>query len=84
MLKYHIIQGEFSGSQLASLRHLPTLNGEAVEITEDAPGVARIVQASGDARIQVQDVRATNGITHVIDKVILPPSLQVNIAFYTT
>ena len=81
VLKFHVIRGQFPVTAMAQLKQLPTLQGEVVEVEQDAPRVIRIVQAGEDARITVPDVVASNGIIHVLDKILVPPSLQVMIAW---
>jgi len=46
-----------------------TLNGARVKVRANSKGV-RI----NDARVRKTDIRASNGVIHVIDSVLLPPA----------
>lgn len=62
ILKYHVVSGEIT---LGSTR-IKSLQGGPLDIT---PGGDIRVE---EARVLLADVRATNGIVHVIDRVLLP------------
>ena len=66
ILLYHVL-GEpvFSGDLVEGF--VPTLNGAAVEINLD-DGVM-----VNDAQVTKADIRALNGVIHIIDKVLIPP-----------
>jgi uncharacterized surface protein with fasciclin (FAS1) repeats len=67
VLTYHVVAGEVTSTQARQLTSAPTVNGAALAITQvDGQlfvGGARVVQA---------DIRASNGIIHVIDGVLIP------------
>jgi transforming growth factor-beta-induced protein len=67
ILLYHVIQGKVFSSQLTP-GFVPTLNGAAVEVKLDE-GVM-----FNDANVVFANIRALNGVIHVIDKVLLPPT----------
>ena len=75
VLKYHVVDGRRPSPVVlpkSGERWLPTLQGENFWVTSggmirDGLGLR--------ATIVAPDVRATNGVIHVIDKVILPPSV---------
>jgi transforming growth factor-beta-induced protein len=67
ILLYHVIQGKVFSSQLKP-GFVPTLNGAAVEVKLDG-GVM-----FNDANVVFANIRALNGVIHVIDKVLLPPT----------
>jgi transforming growth factor-beta-induced protein len=67
ILLYHVIQGKVFSSQLKS-GFVPTLNGAAVEVKLDG-GVM-----FNDANVVFANIRALNGVIHVIDKVLIPPT----------
>jgi transforming growth factor-beta-induced protein len=69
VLKYHVVAGAAIGSTaLKDEQVLVTLNGSPVLV--DTTGGAKVA----DAAVTTADVRASNGVIHVIDKIILPPS----------
>ncbi|MER2996641.1 fasciclin domain-containing protein [Pontibacter populi] len=70
ILLYHAVQGELYASDL-SAGFVPTLNGAAVEVTLNGG-----VQVNG-ADVILADKRALNGVIHVIDEVLMPPTLNL-------
>ncbi len=71
ILTYHVIDGEVPASTVVTLdgQSAETLNGASVDITVDGETVM-----INDATVIAVDVAADNGIIHVIDTVLLPPS----------
>jgi transforming growth factor-beta-induced protein len=72
VLKYHVVAGAVPSSALRASQSVATLQGEAVKITKTAAGV----MVNGKAKVVAADVMASNGVVHVIDAVLLPPSLM--------
>lgn len=68
ILKYHVVAANAHSSGL-STGPVETLNGAPVDVTVADTGVM-----VGDANVIKSDVIASNGIIHVIDAVILPPT----------
>jgi transforming growth factor-beta-induced protein len=71
VLKYHVLSGAVESSALAPSQSVPTLQGEAVKITKTQAGV----MVNGNAKVLLADVKAFNGIIHVVDTVLVPPSI---------
>ncbi|MEM9884556.1 MAG: fasciclin domain-containing protein [Bacteroidota bacterium] len=71
ILTYHVVSGKVMSTDLQDGQTAPTVQGD--EITVDLSDGAMI---SG-AKVVAADVEATNGVVHIIDKVILPPSLEL-------
>ena len=71
VLTYHVIDGEVPSSQVVTLdgQSVATLNGAEVDISVDGDTVM-----INDATVIAADVAASNGVIHVIDTVLLPPS----------
>lgn len=69
ILLYHVLPAEVKAAAVADGLTAKTLQGAEVKFTI-ADGKARI----NDATIVATDVIASNGVIHVIDKVILPPA----------
>jgi transforming growth factor-beta-induced protein len=67
VLSYHVVPGVVTASEASNLRAANMLNGQRNSIGFDA-GVLTI----GNARVISKDIRASNGIVHVIDSVLVP------------
>jgi uncharacterized surface protein with fasciclin (FAS1) repeats len=68
VLLYHVVEGEVTSDEVADGASAATLAGPKVEFTvDDAVKV-------NEATVISPDVMASNGVIHVIDAVLLPPS----------
>lgn len=67
ILTYHVVPGRVSAAQVTQLQSAKTVQGGALAIA--ATGGAVTVN---DAHVVQADVAASNGVIHVIDKVLLP------------
>ncbi len=67
ILTYHVVPGTMKAADLAKLTSAKTVNGKSVMIA--AKGGAVMI---GDARVTQADIETSNGVIHVIDKVLLP------------
>merc|ERR1712232_839253 len=77
ILLYHVASGKVMSSNLSDGMDVSTLQGEAAMVTI---GDSVKVQS---ATVTTPDVDTTNGVIHIIDAVITPPSLDVG-AFLAT
>ena len=75
ILKYHVVAGELTAGAVLRAGKADTLQGNTV-LFQAAEGGARI----DEANILKTDIRASNGIIHVIDRVILPKDLVARLA----
>jgi uncharacterized surface protein with fasciclin (FAS1) repeats len=69
ILLYHVIPGEVLAADVTDGLVATTLQGEDVQFVVDGSKVT-----INDATITATDIRAANGVIHVIDRVILPPA----------
>ena len=68
ILKYHVVAKRIAAKDIPTKAlHVKTLNGKSVSAKAGASGV-RI----NTAKVISADVKASNGVIHVIDKVLLP------------
>jgi uncharacterized surface protein with fasciclin (FAS1) repeats len=80
ILTYHVLPTRLNASQLSSGSDTqPTLysfDGEAATVAIDASSGVRVGDAVlTQATVTTADQRATNGIVHVVDKVLVPPGV---------
>ena len=69
VLLYHVVQGKVMSSDVVKLRTAKTLQGQNINIR-----VRNNVVRINDAKVIKADIVCSNGVIHVIDKVILPPN----------
>jgi len=74
ILTYHVLAGAVNSSQVTDGMAATMLNGDDVTFSV-TDGTVMI----GDATVTTADVMASNGIIHVIDMVLMPPSDLVDI-----
>lgn len=75
ILTYHVIPGKVKAAEVVKASELKTVQGFPVQIRTDGGKVF-----VDNAQVVLTDVRASNGIIHVIDTVILPPDDIVDTA----
>lgn len=79
LLKYHVLQGKMNAADvLAKIKEannkldVTTLNGEVLSLSEKG-GKVMIKDAKGNmATVTSADMDASNGVVHVVDKVLMP------------
>jgi uncharacterized surface protein with fasciclin (FAS1) repeats len=71
VLTYHVVAGKVDANTAMGLTEAASLQGEKIAISLDG-GNVMINQAT----VVAADIAASNGIIHVIDTVILPPSIS--------
>jgi uncharacterized surface protein with fasciclin (FAS1) repeats len=67
ILLYHVLRGRVAAAAASKLTSAKTLDGERVRIRATASGVF-----VNTAKVVIPDVMATNGVIHVIDRVLIP------------
>lgn len=71
VLEYHFLAANLHMLELVSAKIIKTLEGENVKVS-DAGGVIKV----DNAKVLAADVGASDGIVHVIDTVLMPPSMS--------
>lgn len=69
ILLYHVVEGQLNSGDVAAQAFMTTLLGDDLGVTVDGSNV----RLDG-VLITAPDIEATNGIVHVIDSVLIPPS----------
>lgn len=70
VLTYHVVPGNVMAADVVKLDEAKTVEGSAIDIAV-ADGKVRLNDA---ATVTATDIKASNGVIHVIDSVILPPA----------
>jgi uncharacterized surface protein with fasciclin (FAS1) repeats len=68
VLTYHVVAGEYMASDIIEMESLTTVQGEEIAILVADGNVNNVT-------VIQTDIEASNGVIHVIDQVILPPSI---------
>ena len=71
VLTYHVVPGKVMSTDLSDGMMVETVNGESLKITVNADGTVMV----GDATVTTADIGTSNGVIHVIDTVLVPPSM---------
>jgi uncharacterized surface protein with fasciclin (FAS1) repeats len=69
ILLYHVVGSKAMSTDLSDGQIIETLLGKDIEVTINAEGVF-----INDAKVTMADIEADNGVVHIIDAVLLPPS----------
>ncbi|UII76372.1 fasciclin domain-containing protein [Flagellimonas sp. HMM57] len=76
ILQYHVVSGVAATAEsLDNEQKIPTVQGEDVTIRLDDDTVFVQDATDADAEVIIEDVTTSNGIVHVIDKVLLPQTI---------
>ena len=73
ILKYHVVSGAVKAADVVKLSEAKTLQGEPVTIKVDGSTVM-----INDAKVVKADIETSNGVIHVIDTVMMPPSMAMS------
>ena len=73
ILTYHVISGSIMSSNITDGMTAEALNADTLTFTVNSD-----VVMVNDANVTTADVEASNGVIHIIDKVLMPPEDVVN------
>jgi transforming growth factor-beta-induced protein len=74
ILTYHVAGKELSAAQVSALTSIDTLEGEKISVNVAFGPIALNITT----KVIAGDIKASNGTIHVIDSVLIPPSLGPN------
>lgn len=82
VLTYHVVSGDLTSKKLAAMiktgggtARLKTVQGSELTVAMNGPHNMTVTDSGGDvADVAIADVNQSNGVIHVIDKVLLPAS----------
>jgi uncharacterized surface protein with fasciclin (FAS1) repeats len=69
VLLYHVVPGKVTATDVVKLSSAKTLNGKSLRIRVASSNVF-----VNNARVTKPDVMATNGVIHVVNRVLIPPA----------
>jgi len=69
VLLYHVVRGKVAAADVVKLTSAKTLNGKTVRIRVAGSNVF-----VNSAKVTTPDVMATNGVIHVVNRVLIPPA----------
>jgi uncharacterized surface protein with fasciclin (FAS1) repeats len=69
VLLYHVVPGKLTASKVVKLSSATTANGARIRIRVQGSTVY-----VNDARVTKANVMASNGVIHVVDRVLIPPA----------
>ncbi len=72
ILTYHVVSDRVGAEEVASLRNAETVNGQRIAIGVEAGQIL-----INNSKVITADIRASNGIIHVIDAVLIPESMLI-------
>ncbi|MBC8162935.1 MAG: fasciclin domain-containing protein [Roseiflexaceae bacterium] len=73
ILQYHVVAGEVPAADVVSATSLTSLEGQDIAVTVSGSTVT----LNGDTTVTATDIATSNGVIHVIDKVLLPPDVTL-------
>ncbi|HMQ00187.1 MAG TPA: fasciclin domain-containing protein [Cyclobacteriaceae bacterium] len=73
VLTYHVVASKQNFAQLSG--NLTTLQGEAITVIAAGGTKTLDTGATSNAGFTAQDIQATNGVVHIVDVVLVPPTL---------
>lgn len=68
VLTYHVVPGKVMAKDVVGLTEATTVNGQKIKISINANGEVMI----NESKVITADIETSNGVIHVIDKVLLP------------
>jgi len=74
ILTYHVVAGNVQSASLTNGELVPTVEGKNVSVNIEAVGGVYLNIGTQSANVIQADVEASNGVVHLINAVLLPPS----------
>lgn len=76
VLTYHVIPGRLTTAELAAVAReggtLKTVQGETLRVVSRGRSIEIVDSKGGVARVTIADVMQSNGVIHVINRVLMP------------
>jgi uncharacterized surface protein with fasciclin (FAS1) repeats len=75
VLTYHVVSGNVVAGDLSNSMSVTTVNGETFTVNINGSTVTLTDANGGVSSVVLTDVQGTNGVIHVLNKVIIPANL---------
>jgi uncharacterized surface protein with fasciclin (FAS1) repeats len=76
VLNYHLVASQQMSSSFTNNAEFTTLQGEKIKVVTTTTGEKTFdTGATVDAKISTADIKATNGVIHIVDVVLVPPTI---------
>jgi transforming growth factor-beta-induced protein len=72
LVSYHLVTGEHGAQSIAGANRLETLYGRPIAVMTDSGNIL-----VNDAVVEITDITVRNGVIHVIDRVLDPPTSTI-------
>ena len=79
VLTYHVVAGDYSGADLMAKAkamggrlNLQTVSGDTITVQAKGGNLFVYDEAGNVAKVTIADVNQSNGVIHVVDKVLMP------------
>ena len=70
VLTYHVASGRLTAGKVVRRTRIKTVNGASIRVTVRG----KTVRLNRTAKVVKVNIRASNGVIHVIDRVLIPPT----------
>ena len=80
ILTYHVVAGKVQAADVVKLKVANTVSGADIRIRVEGAKVFLTGGNGADIEVTVTDIPASNGVIHVINKVLVPPKDIVGVA----
>ena len=71
ILTYHVMPGKFTAAEVEKMKQLDTVNGDQLIFT-----VSGNIKAVDNAKVLQTDIACSNGLIHIIDTPVIPPTTE--------
>jgi transforming growth factor-beta-induced protein len=76
VLAYHVSNSQYLAAALTNGVEITTLQGEKIKVVTTTTGEKTLdTGATSDSKVTQSDVKATNGVIHIVDVVLVPPTV---------
>jgi transforming growth factor-beta-induced protein len=76
VLNYHIANSQYLAEALTNNTQITTEQGEKITVLVTGTGEKKLHSGgTTDAKVTTSDIKATNGVVHIVDAVMVPPTI---------